>query len=125
VDRSCFTKLSLNVILKYFMWEFLPVSAMGKPKLPMYLTLWMDKSSTLCIYTMAQMRIWLVPHLKAGCWYIDCGKIYCPVEEEDVRKACEKADLKGATTSTDNAKKQEKEVEVDLNLSLRRRGTKF
>jgi hypothetical protein len=68
------------------------------------------------MYTMGQTRIWSVPHLKAGCWYIDCRKIYCPVEEEDVKKACEKADSKDTTTCTDNAQEQDDEVEVDLNL---------
>jgi hypothetical protein len=25
------------------------------------------------MYTVAQMRTWSVLHLKASCWYIDCG----------------------------------------------------
>jgi hypothetical protein len=62
------------------------------------------------------MRIWSVPHLKASCWYIDYGKMYYPIEEEDVRKACEKANSKGATMDTDNIEEQEEEVEVDINL---------
>jgi hypothetical protein len=96
MDRSYFTKFSLNVILRYFMWELLPASVVDKSK-------WVDKSSSLCMYTMVQTRIWSVPHLKASCWYIDCGKVYCPVEEEDVRKACETVDSKDATTGTNNA----------------------
>jgi hypothetical protein len=60
--------------------------------------------------------MWSVPHLKAGCWYIDCGKIHCPVEEEDVKKACEKANSKGAAVASNHGKEQEEEVEVDINL---------
>jgi hypothetical protein len=116
VDRICFTKLSLNVILKYFMWKLLPAAAVDKSKLPIFLTSWVDKSSSLCMYTMGETCIWSVPHLKAGCWYIDCRKVYCLVEEEDVRKACETADSKGATTGTNNAQEHEDEVEVDINL---------
>jgi hypothetical protein len=72
------------------------------------------------MYTMGQISIWSLPHLKAGCWYIDCGKIYCPIQEEDVRKTCEAADSKGASkgapTGTNNAQEHEDEVEVDINL---------
>jgi hypothetical protein len=38
------------------MRELLPLGAMDKPKLPVSLTSWMDKSSALCMYTMAQIR---------------------------------------------------------------------
>jgi hypothetical protein len=38
------------------------------------------------------------------------------VEEEDVKKACDKADLKGVALGSDHVKEQEEEVEVDLNL---------
>jgi hypothetical protein len=70
--------------------------------------------------TMGQTRIWSLPHLKAGCWYIDCGKIYCPIQEEDVKKTCETTDSKGASkdasTGPNNAQEHEDEVEVDINL---------
>jgi hypothetical protein len=104
------------------MWELLPAAAVDKSKLPIFLTSWVDKSSSLCIYTMGQTRIWSLPHLKAGCWYINCRKIYYPVQEEDVRKAYETADSKGAPKVTDNAQEHEDEVEVDISVySLRRR----
>jgi hypothetical protein len=47
----------MNVKLRYFMWEFLPVGAVDKPKLPVFLTSWVDKPSSLCMYTMGQIRI--------------------------------------------------------------------
>jgi hypothetical protein len=115
----------MNVKLRYFMWELLPIGAVDKPKLPIFLTSWVDKSSSLCMYTMGQIRIWSVPHLKAGCWYIDCGKIYCPIQEEDVRKACEMADSKGAPTVIDNAQEHEDEVEVDISLLLEKEKNKI
>jgi hypothetical protein len=103
--------LSLDVVLRYFMRELLSLGALDKPQLPVFLTSWVDKSSALCMYTMIQTCTWSVPHLKAGCWYIDCGKIYYPVEEEDVKKAS-----KGAALGFDHGEEQEEEVEVDLNL---------
>ena len=41
------------------------------------------------------MRIWSAPHLKEGCWYLECGRTICPTEEEDVKATCDKADPKG------------------------------
>jgi hypothetical protein len=106
----------MYVTLRYFMRELLSLGTVDKPKLPVFLTSSVDKSSAFCMYTMGQTRIWSVPHLKAGCWYIDCGKIHCPIEEEDVKKACEKADLKGAAVASDHGERQEEEVEVEINL---------
>jgi hypothetical protein len=106
----------MYITLRYFMRELLPLGAVDKPKLPVFLPSWVDKSSYLSVYTTGHIRTWSVPHLKAGCWYIDCGKIHCPVEEEDVKKACENADSKGAAVASDHGEEQEEEMEVDINL---------
>jgi hypothetical protein len=101
---------------RYFMRELLPHGAVDEPQLPVFLTSWVDKSSALCMYTMTQSCIWSVPHLKTGCWYLDCLKSFCPVEEEDVKKSCNKADSKGAPTIPVNAEEQDVEIESNLNL---------
>jgi hypothetical protein len=44
---------------------------------------------------MTQVHIWSALHLKEGCWYIEYGKTICPVEEEDVKATCDKADPRG------------------------------
>ena len=75
---------------------------MDEPQFPVFLTSWVDKSSTLCMYTITQFCIWSVPHLKAGCWYLECSKSFYPVEEEDVKKSCNKADLKDVATVSIN-----------------------
>ena len=77
------------------MRELVPLGAVVKPQLPVYLTSWVDKTSGSCMYTVNQMRIWSTPHLKEGCWYLECGRTICPVEEEDVKAACDKADPRG------------------------------
>ena len=56
---------------------------------------------------MTHTRHWSNAHLKSGCW--------CPVEEEDTKKACLQADSKGAAPSADQVEEQEDEVEVDIN----------
>jgi hypothetical protein len=83
-------------------------------QLPVYLTSWVDKTSPLCMYTMTHTRLWSNVHLKAGCWYTDCGKVYCPLEEEDVKKAYIQADSKGVALDTNQGEEQEDEVEVDI-----------
>jgi hypothetical protein len=47
------------------------------------------------MYSPTQMRNWSAPHLKEGCWYIECRRTICPVEEEDVKATCDKADPRG------------------------------
>jgi cation transport ATPase len=101
---------------KYYMRELLPLGAMKKAQLPVCLTSWVDKTSPLCMYTMIHTRTWSNAHLKAGCCYTDCRKVYCPLEEEeDVKKACVQADSKGAALNTNQDEEQEDEVEVDIN----------
>jgi hypothetical protein len=115
----------LIVDFKYFMRELLPLGAIEKAQLPVYLTSWVDKTSPLCMYTMTHTRVWSNAHLKAGCWYTDCGKVYCPLEEEDVKKACVQADSKGAALGTNQSEEQEDEVEVDINLLLEKERNKI
>ena len=67
------------------------------------------------MYTMTHTRNWSNAHLKAGCWYIDYGKIFYLVEEEDARKACIKANSKGTPSGPNQSEEQEVEVEVDIN----------
>jgi hypothetical protein len=98
------------------MKELLLLGAVDKPKFLVLLTSWVDKSSTQCMYTMSQKRTWSVPHLKACCWYIDCKKIICSDEEEDVKKAWNKAESKGVASGIDHGKEQDKEMEMDLSL---------
>jgi hypothetical protein len=81
--------------LRYFMRELVPLGTVVKPQLPMFLTSWVDKTSASCMYSPTQLRVWSAPHLKEGCWYIECGKTICPVEEEAVKATCDKADPRG------------------------------
>jgi hypothetical protein len=64
---------------------------------------------------MSHTCIWSNAHLKATCWYTDYGKVYCPLEEEDVKKTCVQADSKDAALGPNQGEEQEDEVEVDTN----------
>jgi hypothetical protein len=62
-----------------------------------YRRIWniVGKYSILCcdsMYTVYLVCLWSIAHLKTCCWYIDYGKAFCPVEEEDAKKACDQAD---------------------------------
>jgi hypothetical protein len=69
------------------MRELLVKGAMDEGMLPIFLKTWVDKTSLLCMFTHAQIRAWSAPHLKSGCWYLDCAKGFCPEEEEDLKKS--------------------------------------
>jgi hypothetical protein len=102
--------------LRYFMRELVPLGAVVKPQLPIFLTSWVDKASASCMYTMTQTRTWSVPHLKEGCWYIESGKSTCPVEEEDVKVTCDKDDPRGIMLGSDNVAVSEELSAEDLTL---------
>lgn len=62
------------------------------------------------MYATDQTRAWSISHLKAGCWYIECMKTICPIEEEDVKAACDKADSKDPAPGTNEGDEQENEA---------------
>jgi hypothetical protein len=77
------------------------------------------------MYTMAQTHPWSTPHVMAGCWYIDFRKIIYPAKEEDIKMAYDQADSKGAALVFNNGEMQEEEVEMDLNLLIKKKRNKI
>jgi hypothetical protein len=65
---------------------------------------------------MTQTCTWSIPHIQAGCWYIEYRKTICPVEEEEVKHACDKVDSRGAEQGSDHVDLPEDVNEVDLAL---------
>jgi hypothetical protein len=110
------TKWNFFVHYRYFMRELVQHEAVVKPHLPLFLTSWVDKTSAQCMYTMSQTRIWLVSHLKAGCWYIECGKTIYPVEEEVVKIAYDRANSQVGEVGSTHVEVPEEENEVDILL---------
>jgi hypothetical protein len=68
------------------------------------------------MYIVYLVHLRSIAHLKACCWYIECRKAFCPVEEEDAKKACDQADSQGVALGPNQGEVQEDEVEVDINL---------
>jgi hypothetical protein len=110
------TYLPLSSFIRYFKRELLPLGAIEETHLPQYLSSWTDKNSPQCMYTLYLVRLWSIVHLRVCCWYIDCGKAFCPVEEEDAKKACDEANSPGIALGANQGEVQEDEVEVDINL---------
>ena len=106
------TEFNFSIHFRYFMRELVQHGAVVKPELPIFLTSWVDKSSAHCMYTPTQTRAWSISHLKAGCWYIECLKTTCPIEEEVVKATCDRADSKDAAPSSNEGDEEEDEVEV-------------
>jgi hypothetical protein len=80
------------------MKELLPKGAIDKNKLPLFLTTWVDKTSQHCMFSQGQLQMWILPHLKAGSWYLDCGKGFCPEEEEELKNKLDAADIASGST---------------------------
>lgn len=70
---------------RYLQKELIAKKAITPQALPPYLSSWTDKASPLCIYTLAQVKKWALPHLQSGLWYLECPPSFCPAEEEDVK----------------------------------------
>jgi hypothetical protein len=53
------------------------------------------------MYNIGQIHAWSLPHLKIGSWYIDCGKGFCPEEEEDLKVSIDAKDTASGSLPTD------------------------
>jgi hypothetical protein len=51
-----------------------------------------------------------------GCWYIECAKTIYPIEEEEVKAACNKANSKGAELGPGHVDMPEELTDADLAL---------
>ena len=101
------------------------LGAVVKPQFPIYLTSWVDKTSASYMYSQNQMRIWSAPHLKEGCWYLECGRTICPIEEKDVKATCDKADPRGVIPVPDVVVVPEELSLADIALLLAKERNKI
>ena len=71
---------------RYFKFELYAKKAIEKKDLPPFLTTWLDRSSSDCMFSAYQLRNWTTPHLQACPWYLECNIGCTPAEEEALFK---------------------------------------
>jgi hypothetical protein len=99
-----------------------PKGAIEKSQLPDFLSTWVDKTSPQVMYSVGQIRSWLLPHLKIGCWYIDCNKGFYPKEEEELKAEIDAEDsASGSAPATEEANKDNDDDGELANMSVKER----
>ena len=112
---------------RYFKYELLAKGAITKEDLPIFLSAWLDRSNSLCMFSPSQQRVWSTSHLTGGGWYLDCAPSYTPPFESELRKSreavgesgVEMIDLQGIEDEHERAKALSRRLEEDRKKSLR------
>jgi hypothetical protein len=66
------------------------------------------------MYNVGQIHAWSLLHLKTGNWYIDCGKGFCPEEEEELKASIDAKDIASGSLPTDEQADKGDDDEADL-----------
>jgi hypothetical protein len=98
-----------------------------KEDLPVFLTIWLDRSNTTCIFSALQQRTWTTSHLAGGSWYLDCALSFTPSFETELRKSredvgesgLEMLDLQGIQDENERAKALKRRIEEDGKKTLK------
>ncbi len=117
----------LCVFYRFFKYELLAKGAITKDDLPIFLSAWLDRSNSLCMFSPKQLRTWSTSHLTGGGWYLDCAPSFTPPFESELRKSreavaesgVEMIDLQGIEDEHERAKALSRRLEEDRKKSLR------
>ena len=71
----------------YFKYELLAKGAISKEDLLVFLTIWLDRSNSTCMFSVFQQHTWTTSHLTGGVWYLDCAPSFSPSFESELRKS--------------------------------------
>ena len=74
---------------RYFKFELLGKGAIQRADLPPFLSVFLDRTSSSCMYTANQLRTFTTAHLNSGGWYIDCPISYTHPSELQLRNSLE------------------------------------
>jgi hypothetical protein len=74
---------------RYFKYKLLAKGAISKEDLLVFLTTWLDRSNSACMFSALQQRTWTTSHLTGGAWYLDCAPSFTPPFETELRKSRE------------------------------------
>ncbi len=112
---------------RYFKYELLAKGAISKEELPIFLTTWLDRSNSACMFSALQQRTWTTSHLTGGAWYLDCAPSFTPSFETELRKSREEVsesglemfDLQCIEDENERAKAMKRRIEEDRKKSMR------
>ena len=119
--------MNLCLSYRYFKYELLAKGAITKDDLPIFLSAWLDRSSSLCMFSHNQQHTWSTSHLTGGGWYLDCVPSFTPPFESELRKSreaigesgVEMIDLQAIEDEHERAKALSRRLEEDRKKSLR------
>ena len=112
---------------RYFKYELLAKGAITKENLSIFLSTWLDKSNSTCMFSANQPRTWSTSHLTGGGWYLDCAPSFTPSFETELRKSwdavgefgVEMVDLQGIEDEHERAKALSRRLEEDRKKALK------
>ena len=123
------TYITMGFILncRYFKYELLAKGAISKKDLPIFLSTWLDRSNSKCMFSSNQQRTWSTSHLTGGGWYLDCAPSFTPSFETELRKsrdavgesAVDMVDLEGIEDEHERAKALSRRLEEDRKKALK------
>ena len=101
--------------------------AISKEDLPVFLTTWLDRSNSACMFSPLQQRTWTSSDLTGGAWYLDCAPSFTPSFETELRKSreavgesgIEMVDLQSIEDENERAKAMKRRIEEDRKKALR------
>ena len=119
--------VGLCISRRYFKYELLAKGAISKEDLPVFLSAWLDRSNSTCMFSANQQRTWSTSHLTGGGWYLDCAPSFTPSFESELRKSreavgesgVEMVDLQGIEDEHERAKALARRIEEDRKKSLK------
>jgi hypothetical protein len=112
---------------RYFKYELLAKGAISKEDLPVFLTTWIDRSNSACMFSVLQQRTWTTSHLTGGAWYLECAPSFTPSFETELRKSRENVgesgiemlDLQGIEDENERARAMKRRIEEDRKKALK------
>ena len=110
----------------YFKYEVLAKRAIPKEDLHVFLTTWLDRSNSMCMFSTLQQCTWTTSHLTGGVWYLHCAPSFTPFEtkfrmsRKDVGESgIELLDLQCIEDQNERAKVMKRRIEEDRKKAQR------
>ena len=96
-------------------------------KFHVFLTTWLDRSNSACMFSALQQRMWTTFHFAGGAWYLNYAPSFTSSFETELRESrkvvresgIEMVDLQGIEDENERAKAMKRRVEQNRKKTLR------